>query len=181
MCNMYPIATQKLDQYGKSPIDVAVQPKNRPMLKMLSRFCPDAFAMTATCHDPIMQLLEQSNVAKRQRGQISGLLRCPPHYPKKKALTANNKKYEEQLELEKQQIASLKEVGEQEKQQITSLKEQLEQEKKQIASLKEQVEHSEKQIQSFEVVRKLKSKLLSRLLETSDDWTLQISNPLPSC
>ncbi len=41
-----------------------------------------------------------------------------------------------------------------------------------LASLKERVEHSEKRIQSFEVARKSESKLLSRLLQSSDDWAV---------
>jgi chromosome segregation ATPase len=60
------------------------------------------------------------------------------------ALTAYNKEYEERLENEKPQIASLK----------------------------EQVEHSEKRIKSFEMARKSESKLLSRLLQSIDDWAV---------
>jgi hypothetical protein len=39
-------------------------------------------------------------------------------------------------------------------------------------SLKKQVEHSDKRIQFYEATRKSESKLLSRLLQTSDDWAV---------
>jgi len=39
--------------------------------------------------------------------------------------------------------------------------------------LKEQVQHAKKRIQSFEAARKSESKLISRLLQSSDDWTIQ--------
>jgi hypothetical protein len=103
----------------------------------------------------------------------------------------STQRYEEALGQEKQQVAILKDqvekIVQNSKNELNEAKKrgtaliidnkeyvkQLEQEKNQNASLKEQVDRAEKRMQSFEVARKSESKLLSKLLHTGDDWTVQ--------
>jgi ankyrin repeat protein len=84
ICTKYPIATQKLDRSGKSPIDVAVQREDHPMIKVLARICHNAFDMMHTCHDPIMKLLKESKFPKYRCELVSVLLRCSKNQKKKR-------------------------------------------------------------------------------------------------
>jgi uncharacterized protein involved in exopolysaccharide biosynthesis len=96
------------------------------------------------------------------------------------AQTALNERKKE-LEKEKESVAALIKDNKKYDDERKKYQDKLEQERQrveksfetEVASLKQKVDHAEKRIHLLEEARKSEAKLLSRILEIGDPWTIQ--------
>jgi hypothetical protein len=92
-------------------------------------------------------LHERNKELEKEKESVAALIKDNKKYDDER------KKYQDKLEQERQRVEKSFET--------------------EVASLKQQVDHAEKRVHLLEEARKSEAKLLSRILETSDDWTIQ--------
>jgi myosin heavy subunit len=112
------------------------------------------------------RLLEEArkSEAKELEGKLAAM-KCEKDLSKS-VLNEHTK----ELEKERKSVAALIKDKKKYDEERTKYQDKLEQEKQEVSSLKQQVDHFEKHI---EEARKSEATLLSRILETGDDWAVQ--------